>query len=253
MAKILAFINQKGGVGKTTTCCGVASALRKKKLSTLLVDVDPQGNLTYITNADTSNAGITDIFTKKGNIANLIQKTQQGDIISANPSLAADGLLRGANKEFRLKEALFPVSDAYDYILIDCPPSLGILSINALTAANGVIVPVQADILSLQALGQFSATFSAVQTHTNKELSFLGLVITRYNARAIINQEIAKLLRQTAGKLGTKVYDTYIRENISVKEAQGAREDIFSHSPRSNAAADFKSLADEIVRDTFRS
>jgi chromosome partitioning protein len=136
-------------------------------------------------------------------------------------------LLADTGKEYRLKEAIESLQNQYDFIAIDCPPSLGISAINALTASTGVIIPVQADILSLQALGQFSGTLNAVRRYTNNELKLYGIILSRYNGRAILSQEAVQMIEQTATQLVTKVYKTPIRECIAVKEAQAARADIF--------------------------
>lgn len=249
MGHIIAFINQKGGVGKTTTAAGIGAGLRRKNFSILFIDADPQANLSYIVGADSRLTGTLELLTRSAEASELIQKTAQGDVISASAGLAAEGLLSDTGKEYRLRESLEAIKNDYDCILIDCPPSLGILAINALTAATAAILPVQADILSLQALGQFSQTLGAVRRYTNRELKLFGLVMTRYNKRTVLTQEATQLIEQTAAQLGTKVYKTPIRESIVVKEAQASKQDIFSHSPKSNSAADFAALTDEIIKD----
>jgi chromosome partitioning protein len=249
MGKVIAFINQKGGVGKSTLTANIAAGVRRKGFDTLMVDVDPQANLTYITGAYGKRQGTEELLTGKAKAADVIQATAQGDVISSSAGLALDGLIAGNGKEYRLREALEPVRDIYDFTVIDCPPSLGILTINALTAATGVIIPVQADVLSLQALGQFSDTFETVKTRTNAGLKLYGIALTRYSRRALLSQEVARVIEDTAKKLNTKVYAAPIRESVAVREAQAARVDIFSHSPRSGAAADFAALTDEILKD----
>ena len=249
MNQIIAFINQKGGVGKTTTTASIGAALRLKGYTTLMIDLDPQNNLTYITGADNRHAGAFELLTQGAEAADVIQTTAQGDVIGSSMRLATENILTGKAKEYRLRNAIEPLQSRYDFILIDCPPTLGILAINALVAATGVIIPVGADIFSLQAIGQFAGTFEAVRRHTNKELKLFGLVLTRYSARAVLSQQVAEMITQTAGQLKTKVYKTPIRESIAIKESQATREDIFTHAPRSNAAADFKALTAEILKD----
>jgi chromosome partitioning protein len=247
--RTIAFINQKGGVGKTTATANITAELRRRGKKTLMIDLDPQGNLTYIAGANGKKAGVFELLTQEEQIANVIQSTKQGDIIAASADLATEGILSETGKEYRLKEAIEPLQCLYEYILIDCSPSLGILTINALTAATGAIIPMQADILSLQALGQFNGTLEAVRKYTNKNLKLYGIVLTRYNGRAVLSQEAAQMIEQTAKQLGTKVYRAPIRENIAVKEAQAARMDIFTHAPKSHAAADFEVLTTEILKD----
>ncbi|MDR2659433.1 MAG: ParA family protein [Spirochaetaceae bacterium] len=249
MKEIIAFINQKGGVGKTTSVAGVAAGLQRKGFKTLLIDMDPQGNLSYISQADSSRPGSLELLLRKSSLGDAIRQTPQGDLIAASQGLAAEGILSDTGKEYRLREALEGLGDTYDFILIDCPPSLGILAINALTAATGIVIPVQADVLSLQALGQFSRTLEAVRRYTNQGLKLYGILLTRYSSRTVLSQEVFQMIEATAGQLGTKVFKTPIREAIVVKEAQAARTDIFTHAPKSNAAQDFESVTAELLKD----
>ena len=132
----------------------------------------------------------------------------------------ADLMLTEMGKEYRLKEALEPLKKSYDYIIIDTPPALGILTVNALTACTGVIIPAQADIYSLQGIGQLNNTIEAVKRYCNEDLTLKGIVLTRYNKRAVLSRDVADLLEQTAQTLKTKLYKTHIREAVAVKEAQ---------------------------------
>lgn len=244
---VIAVLNQKGGVAKTTTAAAVGAGLHKRGFSVLFVDLDPQGNLTDITGADGSGLTVLDVITRKTTAKAATQHTGQGDIIAGSAGLAADGLLTKAGKENRLKEALAPLLSLYRYIIIDCPPSLGILTINALTASTSCIIPAQADRLSLQAIEQFKETYSIIKQYTNPLLTVQGVLITRYNGRAILSKEFAEMIAEAAAELNTTLYNTRIRECIALKEAQAMQQDIFTYSPKSNAAADYNSLISEIM------
>lgn len=248
MIKTIAIINQKGGVGKSTTALCVGAGLSLKGFKVLYIDLDAQGNLTYTLGADINGLTALDILAKQATAEQTIQRTAQGDIIAASPSLAgADTLITAVGKEYRLKEALEPIKEKYDYIIIDTPPALSVLTINALTACTGVIIPAQADIYSLQGISQLNNTIQTVKQYCNPSLEVMGIVLTRYSARAILSREVAEMIEQTAANLNTKLYKATIRENISVKEAQASQQNIFEYAPKSNAAADYSALVDEII------
>ena len=150
-------------------------------------------------------------------------------------------------REYKLKEILEPVKAEYDFIVIDTPPTLGTLTINALTAADTAIAPAQADIYSMTALAQLQTTVETVKRYTNPSLSLKGILLTRYNARAVITREVAERLEQTAGEYGTKLYRARIRECTALKEAAITQTDIFSYAPRSNAAKDYGDFIAEFL------
>lgn len=248
MIKTIAIINQKGGVGKSTTALCVGAGLSLKGYKVLYIDLDAQGNLTYTLGADPKGLTALDILTKEATAEQTIQRTAQGDVISASPSLAgADTLITAVGKEYRLKEALEPIKEKYDYIIIDTPPALSVLTINALTACTGVIIPAQADIYSLQGISQLNNTIQTVKQYCNPSLEVMGIVLTRYSSRAILSREVAEMIEQTAENLNTRLYKATVRENIAVKEAQASQQNIFEYAPKSNAAADYLALVDEII------
>lgn len=246
MIKTIAVINQKGGVGKSTTAAALGAGLTLKGFKVLYIDLDAQGNLTYTLGADPKGLTALDVLTKEATAAAAVQHTAQGDVIAASPSLAgADTVITSVGKEYRLKEALEPIKEKYDYIIIDTPPALSVLTINALTACTGVIIPAQADIYSLQGIEKLADAINTVRTYCNPNLKIEGILLTRYNARSVLSREIAELSEQMAEKLNTKVFKTAIRENVSIKEAQISRQDIFSYAPKSNAALDYKEVVEE--------
>lgn len=245
--EIIAVANQKGGVAKSTTAGAVGAGLHRRGYRVLLVDLDAQANLSYSLNAAGRALSSMEVLTGTAAINDAIFSTSSGDIVPASPALAtADLVVTDTGKEYRLKEALTPIKAAYDYIILDCPPSLGILTVNALTACSSVIIPSQADIYSLQGLGQLIRTVQAVKKYCNSGITIKGLLLTRYNARTILSRDMKDLLDDTAKQLGTRVFTTFIRECTAIKEAQAKKESIFDYAPSSNGAKDYNSLIDEL-------
>ena len=178
-----------------------------------------------------------------------LTRLPSGDIIPASKALAgADAFIADTGKEYRLKEAIEPIKPLYDYIIIDTPPALGILTINALTAANSVIIPAQADIYSLQGIEQLNETIKPVKKYCNPDLAIEGILLTRYNARSILSREVAELAEQLAAKLNTKLFTARIREAIAVKEAQISQQSLYSYSPKGNATIDYLQFIDELLK-----
>lgn len=248
MAIILSVINQKGGVGKSTTAEALLSGLTLKGFKTLAVDLDAQGNLTYATGASNQGATSLGVITREVDAGDAVQHTPSGDIIPASKALAgADAFITNTGKEYRLKEALESVAGEYDYIIIDTPPALSILTINALTASHRIIIPAQADIYSLQGIEQLAETIQPVKRYCNPALEIDGILLTRYNRRSILGQEVAGLAKQIAKRLGTKVYETTIREGIAIKEAQISQQSLFSYAPTAQVTADYKAFVEEVI------
>lgn len=248
--KIIAVINQKGGVGKSTTASAIGGGLTREGAKVLSVDLDPQCNLSYLMEANISGltqASAIDVLQGNASASDALQHTAQGDLIAASPALAgADMVLTATGKEYRLKEALEALAGGYDYCVIDTPPALGILTVNALTACNGCIIPAGADFLSLQGIGQLHGTIETIRKYCNPGLKVYGIVLTRYSARAVISREVSAMMEDTAATLQTRLYDTRIRECTAIKEAQAMRQDIYTYAPRSNATADYMALIKEI-------
>lgn len=247
MKKIISVVNQKGGVGKSTTVSALAAALTERGHRTLVIDLDAQCNLSYAYKVGSTGATALDVLTGAATAAEAIQHTESGDIIPGDSGLAgADALITQTGKEYKLREALEPIAAEYEYIIIDTPPALGILTINALTAADAAVIPAQADIFSLQGIDALSETIRAVQKYTNPSLTIDGILLTRYSSRTTLSREIAELAADIAYKMGTRLYNTRIPENVSIKEAQANCQPITRYAPKSNGAKKYFELLDEI-------
>ena len=244
--EIVAIVNRKGGVGKTATAQALGAGLARKKKKVLYIDLDSQTNLSYGLGADPEGLSSMDVLTGEATAAEAIQHTPQGDVIAGSEALAgADAAIDGTGKDYRLKEAIDGLQ--YDYIIIDTPAQLGTLTVNALTAANSVVIPVQAEVYSLQGIGQLSTTIEAVKKYCNRDLYIRGILITRYNGRAVISKDMQSNLKDAAEQLKTKLYSTPIRECVSIKEAQAIQQDIYTYAPRSNAAKDYEAFIKEFT------
>ena len=247
MKQIIAIANQKGGVGKSTTALALGAGLSQRGYRVLYIDLDPQGNLSYTLGRDGNRKSILEVLRGEIKAKKAIQHIYEGDLIASTPSLSgADMILDQTGKEYRLKEALNPLGAGYDYIILDTPPSLGILTVQALTACTWVIIPTQADIYSLQGIGQLYNTISTVRQYTNPAIIIRGILLTRHT-RTILSRDILQMIDETATQLGTVLFGTTIRENVALREAQADRRDIFSYAPRSNAAQDYNDLIDELI------
>jgi chromosome partitioning protein len=248
MKECIAISNQKGGVGKSTTASALGAGLFLKGYKVLYVDLDAQGNLSYSMGATNKALTSLEMLTGTATAKEAIVQTLQGDLIPASPALAsADAIVTDTGKEYRPKEALEPVKGDYDYISLDTPPSLGVLTVNALTACNSVIIPAQADIYSLQGIGQLSQTMETVKKYCNPALTIKGILTTRHSSRTVLARDMTQLLEDTARELNTKLYSSRIRECVALKEAQASQQDIYSYSPRSNATADYTAFVEEVL------
>lgn len=244
--EVIAIINRKGGVGKTATAHALGAGLMRRGYKVLFIDLDSQTNLSFGIEANMAAPNSMDLLTGEATASEAIQNTLQGDAIPGSEALAgADAIIDGTGKEYRLKEALDGLK--YDFVIIDTPAQLGTLTINALTAANSVVIPVQADIDSLQGIGQLNKAITAVKKYCNSALQIRGILITRYNSRAVISRDMQSNLADVAQQLHTKLYSTPIRECSAVKEAKASRQDIYTYAPRSNAAKDYEAFLAEFL------
>lgn len=248
MTRITTVINQKGGVGKTTTAHALVTGLIRKGYKTLVVDLDPQGNLSYTMGADTTGKGLYECMKEEAVDDEVVQHITQGDILPSTLQLtAADMEFTSTGREWLLDSVLQPIKGNYSHIIIDSPPTLGILTINALTACNDVIIPMGADIYSLQGLNQLYNTIGKVKKFCNKNISIAGLLLTRYNNRTILSRDIKDGIEEKAEEFNAELYKTIIREGVAVKEAQTQRVSLFDYSPKSNPAVDYMNFINEYL------
>jgi chromosome partitioning protein len=249
---IVAVLNQKGGVGKTTTTINLGAYLARAGKSVLVCDLDPQGNSTsgLGINKQSLDTTLYDVLFSRAEAAKTTKKTNTSDLVllPANADLAAAEveLVNTDNREFQLKNVLSGLS--YDYILIDCPPSLGLLTINALTAADHVLVPVQAEYYALEGLSQLLSVIQQVKQGLNPNLNLLGLVITLYDSRNSLSDQVKKDLQQ---HFGAKLFDTVIPRNVRLAEAPSFGKTIVEHDKWSKGARAYKALAREFEKRTY--
>lgn len=250
--KTITLSNQKGGVAKTTTTGALASGLSKKGYKVIAVDLDPQCNLSLGAGADILSMDQTlyDVFKGTAELQDIITETQMGyDLIAGGLSLAgADMEFTQTGREFMLKEALESLRADYDYCIIDTPPTLGILTVNALTASDSVIIPLTADLYSIQGLSQLNLLIESVRKYSNRDLKIAGLLITRHDERTNVSKALMDQITQTAEKLGTVVFSQPIRNSVAVRESQVMRSDLFTEAPKANATVDYQSFIDEFMK-----
>ena len=247
MAKVLVFANQKGGVAKTTTTINLGVAIKEMGHRVLVVDLDPQGNLTMSLGLDPENMrpSMYDVLVNSVNIERAVMR-QELDIAVSSIDLAAAEIALSSliGRERALSKALMAVADLYDYVLIDTPPSLGLLTINALTAADGVIVPVQCEYLSLRGLAQLEKTLELVRENLNPNVHIAGILPTMYDSRTVHGREAVEVLRQSFGDV---VFNTMIRKTIKFAEAPVKGESVLKYAPASEAANVYRRLAKEVL------
>jgi chromosome partitioning protein len=247
---IIAIANQKGGAGKSTTAASMAAALTAKKRKILIVDMDAQGNTTdtcaAVVNGETPTA--FDILSKRTPAIEAIQQTSHGDIIPSSLELATmDNVLTATGKEYRLQKALAPVLDKYDFVIVDTPPALGVLTINALTAATGIIIPTNADKYGLQGIMQLYGQIESVQEYTNPKLEIYGILLTRHTPRQTVLSDFAEGFKETAKQIKTSVFNTYIRECAAIRKAQATRQSIYQFDPKCAGAVDYANFVEEFL------
>jgi len=251
MAKIISFSNQKGGVGKTSTCVNMAAAIALRGKKVLLVDIDPQGNATTGLGFSKSelDRSIYNVLIEDMPVKEALQKTnvQNLDLLPANIDLAGAEveLVYLRDREKRLYQALRQIEAIYDYIMIDCPPSLGLLTINALAASNSVIIPIQSEYYAMEGLSQLLNSIKLVNKHLNPDLKIDGVVITMYDGRALISKQINAEIHKFFGK---KMFNTVIPRNIRVSEAPSHGAPVMLHDAKSSGAKAYVALADEFLQ-----
>ena len=250
MGRIIAVANQKGGVGKTTTAINLAACLSVKGKKVLLIDMDPQGNATSGVGVDKNEVENTiyDLIIGESSVRDCIVPNvfEDMDLIPTNVDLAAAEieLIGVERKEFILKDEIDFIKDKYDYIVIDCPPALSMLTINAMTTANSVIVPIQCEYYALEGLSQLLHTINLISERLNPELSIEGIVFTMYDGRTNLSNQVVENVR---ANLGGNVYDSIIPRNIRLAEAPSYGLPIIQYDPKSAGAEAYMALANEVI------
>ena len=251
ITETIAIVNHKGGVGKTTTAHALGTGLAFAGKKVLFLDLDQGRDLSYILNVrdlgERTDSDTSQLFTGSTIEELVICSTQGWDAIPASGSLATVQP-KGKQPEYCLKTALDAVAGKYDYCIIDTPPGLGIILINALTAADSIVIPATASVFSLQRIGELSQTLEAVKKHGNPSLLVKGILLTEYQERSTLSREITTMMDEIARLLKTKVFDTRIRRYQAHGEAQARQQSIFEYDPNSNAAADYANFIREYLR-----
>jgi chromosome partitioning protein len=251
-ARVIAVANQKGGVGKTTTAINMAASLSAAEKEVLLVDVDPQGNSTSGVGVDRDalEGSIYQVFMDEAEITSIIMRTAMPRLSLVPSSVDLFGaeveLAGRTGRETILKDALAPLLDSYDYIILDCPPALGLLTLNALTAVQSVLVPVQCEYYALEGLTQLLKTLDLVRNQLNPELEVEGILLTMHDNRNNLSRQVEQEVR---GHFGSKVYTTVIPRNVSLSEAPSHGKPIITYDIRSRGAQSYLSLASEVINN----
>lgn len=245
MSIIISLLNHKGGVGKTTSAINVGAALVKLDKKVLLLDLDPQANLTISLGIPRQKVTIYENMRGEAEIQPYSVKDGL-DVVTSSLDLsgAEMELINEAGREYILRELFEPLLEEYDYIIIDCPPSLGLLTLNALTTSDYVFIPMQTEFLALQGLAKIKQITDKVRFRLNKKLSIGGVIATMYDGRKVLNRDIVSTIKKY---FGDKVFDTMIRENVALAEAPAQHKDIFEYNKSSNGAKDYLALAKEII------
>lgn len=249
MSFIIAITNQKGGVGKTTTASALLCALGLRGKRVLGIDLDPQGSLGFSLGLDIEHCNtIYEVLKGQLPIEKVITQTEWCDLLPSNILLSAAELeFNRAGREFLLKTELSRIESEYDYIVIDTPPALNVLTVNAYVAADALVIPMAPEILSLLGVSQIKETIETVRRCYNSRLRVLGILLNKFSPRLTLNREVLEMSEQIAAQLGTKVFETRIRPGIAVAEAPAHGESILTYAPKSKPAQDFDLLLEEIL------
>lgn len=250
MGKKIAIVNQKGGVGKSTTAVNLGAGLAEKNNKVLIIDIDPQGNASSGLGIEKSKVEYTvyDLLIESEPALKAVLKTDNDnlDIIPANIELAGAEieLVSIMSRESRLKKSLVKITDKYDYIIIDCPPSLGLLTLNALTAADSVMVPIQCEYYALEGLGQLMNTIELVRKNLNSDLRIEGVLMTMYDARTNLSEQVIDEVKEYFSDL---VFESIIPRNVRLSEAPSFGKPILDYSSNSKGAKAYRQLAEEVI------
>lgn len=248
MGIIVSLLNHKGGVGKTTSAINIGAGLVELGKKVLLIDLDPQANLTLALGVPRQKSTIYEALRGESELVPYTVKPGM-DVITSSLDLSGAELelINEAGREYILRELLVPLNDNYDFVIIDCPPSLGLLTLNALTSSRFVFIPLQTEFLALQGLAKIKQVIDKVRFRLNKTLEIGGVVATMYDSRRVLNRDVVETIHKYFGE---KVFKTYIRDNVALAEAPAQRKDIFAYNYKSSGADDYLSLCREILERT---
>lgn len=257
MARITTVTNQKGGVGKTTTAHALAAGLAKAGYKVLQIDTDSQANLSDTARANPAGPGLNELIEAAITApARLPQQTKKAiqhpgiDIIAANDDLDGVELAlanAGENRAFILRRIIEPLTAQYDHIIIDTPPTLGLMTVNALAACDDIVIPIKAEIYALRGFAKLEETIAKAREYYNPDLCVAGLLVTMHNPRAILYRSLYEDLQRQAERLQTHIYKTYIRQGVAVGEAQALQQELFKYAPKSKPAADYAAFVKEYL------
>ncbi len=250
MAYIITITNQKGGVGKTTTAAALIAGLHQHGARVLGIDLDPQGNLGFSLGLEIG-VGFTmyDVLTRAHSISDSISSTMYGDVITSDILLsAAEVEFTAPRREFMLSEQIQQIEDQYDFIIIDTPPALNILTINAYVASAGLIIPMEPEILSLVGLSQLRDTYETIRTSYNPNLRVLGILLNQFNNRLRLHRDVLDMATEVAQQMETQVFSTKIRRSVDVATAPAHGQSVLTYRPKSKPAIDFGEIVNEIEK-----
>lgn len=245
MGIVISIANHKGGVGKTTTAVNLSAGLSREGYKVLVIDSDPQANATFALGLGKQEKTLYQTLVFQDNISKAIISVNKIEMVPSSVHLAAFEKNNDVGKEFILQEQIAEVKDKYDFILIDCPPSLGALTVSALTASDYALIVLQPEPLSIQGMTEFLKILRTVKTRMNPDLDVLGVLVTSFNSRTVLHRELVEYLTKEYGDM---IFTSKIRNNISLPEAQSMGQDIFSYSQHSPGAEDYLQLTKEIIQ-----
>lgn len=250
MGLVISLLNHKGGVGKTTSAINIGAGLAELGKRVLLIDLDPQANLTLAMGIPRQPYTIYEALRGESELIPYTAKPNL-DVVTSHLDLsgAEMELINEAGREFILRELLDPIRNKYEYILIDCPPSLGLLTLNALTSSDQVYIPLQTQFLAMQGLAKIKQIIQKVRLRLNKGLEIGGVIATMYDARKVLNRDVVDTIHKYFGDM---VFNTKIRDNVALAEAPAQRKDIFAYNRKSPGAQDYLALSKEIIVRTQR-